>query len=272
MWKNYLRRKVIRFEIKRIILESGLRLCNFSYLIFQRVTMKDLEAINKNLVKTLNELQSLCNRYQEIINDKSTSEDTKNRLIDGLDFRGVHIDDLCLTFTLPGYDDYDIVDHGSDIPVNLENLQEYIDMVVHRYAVMSIETQTQSFREGLNQVRSFFLINQFVDIDKLKCFRPEEFEIIICGDSLEEWNLDYLKEHVKPAHGYGPGNSTYLNFLKFLSLLKNEQKREFLMFTIGSPRLPLGGLKTLSPKLTIVKKIPPYPDQSPNDILPSVMT
>jgi E3 ubiquitin-protein ligase TRIP12 len=44
------------------------------------------------------------------------------------------------------------------------------------------------------------------------------------------------------------------------------------MFTIGAPRLPLGGLKNLSPKLTVVKKLPMSEGQNPDLILPSVMT
>jgi len=44
------------------------------------------------------------------------------------------------------------------------------------------------------------------------------------------------------------------------------------MFTIGAPRLPIGGLKGLNPKLTIVKKIPDDVNQFADAILPSVMT
>ena len=97
-------------------------------------------------------------------------------------------------------------------------------------------------------------------------------ELVICGDKLENWTLEYLKEHVVPSHGYGRGSETFVNFLKTLVEMDEEKKREFLLFTIGAPRLPIGGLKGLSPPLTVVKKIPSYPDQSPDFLLPSVMT
>jgi len=54
------------------------------------------------------------------------------------------------------------------------------------------------------------------------------------------------------------------------SLDKDEQKR-FLIFTTGASRLPLGGFKALSPKLTVVKKSMNGND-NPDHFLPTVMT
>lgn len=73
-------------------------------------------------------------------------------------------------------------------------------------------------------------------------------------------------------HGYHAGSQTFVNFLEVLSEFTEDQKREFLLFTIGAPRLPLGGLKSLSPKLTVVKKHPQNESQPADTILPSVMT
>lgn len=109
-------------------------------------------------------------------------------------------------------------------------------------------------------------------MDKLACFLPAEMELVICGNKLETWTLEYLKENIVPLHGYSHGSQTFVNFLQVLNEFTEEQKREFLMFTIGAPRLPLGGLKNLSPRLTVVKKLPHSEKQSADSILPSVMT
>jgi E3 ubiquitin-protein ligase TRIP12 len=109
-------------------------------------------------------------------------------------------------------------------------------------------------------------------MDKLACFLPSEMEMVICGTKLELWAVEYLKENIAPMHGYSQGSQTFNNFLEVLSEFTEDQKREFLMFTIGAPRLPLGGLKNLSPKLTVVKKHPHNESQSSDSILPSVMT
>jgi E3 ubiquitin-protein ligase TRIP12 len=54
--------------------------------------------------------------------------------------------------------------------------------------------------------------------------------------------------------------------------LNHEERRKFLKFVTGSPRLPNGGFSTLDPKLTVVLKKPLNSKESPDDILPSVMT
>ena len=97
-------------------------------------------------------------------------------------------------------------------------------------------------------------------------------ELVVCGTKLEQWTLQYLRETIAPLHGYHAGSQTFLNFLEVLSEFTEDQKREFLLFTIGAPRLPLGGLKSLSPKLTVVKKHPQSEAQPADAILPSVMT
>ena len=53
-------------------------------------------------------------------------------------YNGVALEDLCLVFTLPGYDDFELVPGGAEIDVSLENLQEYIDSVIKFYLVDSI--------------------------------------------------------------------------------------------------------------------------------------
>lgn len=83
--------------------------------------------------------------------------------------------------------------------------------------------------------------------------------------------MAYLKQNILASHGYGQGSSAFLMFLEVLSEMGIDDKRQFLMFTIGAPRLPLGGLAGLCPKLTVVKKIP-SDYQNSDDLLPSVMT
>ena len=63
-----------------------------------------------------------------------------------------------------------------------------------------------------------------------------------------------------------------MNFLKFISELSLEDRRKFLKFVTGSPRLPNGGFAALDPKLTLVLKKPISALENADDILPSVMT
>jgi len=71
----------------------------------------------------------------------------------------------------------------------------------------------------------------------------------------KKWNRKTLLEHVIPDHGYNQESPAFLNFIEYMEGLDKDKLRNFLLFITGSPRLPLGGLKSLRPKLTIVKRI-----------------
>ena len=58
--------------------------------------------------------------------------ETKNRLIQGVKtVSGTSLQDLSFYFTLPGHDDIELVRDGKDTLLALENVQEYIDLVLH---------------------------------------------------------------------------------------------------------------------------------------------
>jgi len=82
-----------------------------------------------------------------------------------------------------------------------------------------------------------------------------------------------------------------LNFVEILNEFNADERKNFMKFVTGCPRLPKGGnfsnfdyrelkvllllikgFKNLNPKLTVVKKSPNQPNQTSDHILPSVMT
>ena len=238
--------------------------CFWKVVLGRRVGLNDLGTLNESLMKTLSDMQALANRYQLASNkliggSVDELEEVKKTLL----YNGVSVEDLCLVFTLPGYEDNELIPQGSKKDVNLDNLELYVDLVIKTYLVDSILPYVEAFREG---------ISMFVSLNKLACFLPSELELVVCGTRTETWSMEYLKENITPLHGYSVGSHSFLNFLEVLSEFSEDQKREFLMFAIGAPRLPLGGLKNLSPKLTVVKKLPQNDKQAADNILPSVMT
>lgn len=95
---------------------------------------------------------------------------------------------------------------------------------------------------------------------------------------------------MKADHGYNLDSKTVRNLLQVMSGYTPSERREFLQFVTGSPKLPIGGktiiyqsphvdpkanwfsgFKSLTPLLTVVCKAsePPY---TSDDYLPSVMT
>jgi E3 ubiquitin-protein ligase TRIP12 len=80
-----------------------------------------------------------------------------------------------------------------------------------------------------------------------------------------------LRDSIKADHGYYIGSRVIVQFTQMLSEFTAEERRLFLSFCTGSPRLPIGGFKALNPPLTIVRKSVEK-SVDVNKCLPSVMT
>lgn len=141
-----------------------------------------------------------------------------------------------MTYVLPGCDSVELRKNGKEIDVDIHNLQEYIDLVLHYTFHETIKMQISAFKKGFNSI---------FPIESLKPFSSAvELEDMICGTTKndEEWkNPSLLMESVVPSLGYHSKSSEYLNFIKFLTELDLAERRMFLKFVTGSPRLPHGG-------------------------------
>ena len=87
-------------------------------------------------------------------------------------------------------------------------------------------------------------------------------------------SVQYLMENTHCDHGYTNSSRAVQYFFSVLSQMNSTEQRLFLKFVTGCVKLPSGGLKALSPKMTIVLKPVPSdaPSLSPDMFLPSVMT
>ncbi|KAI3718307.1 hypothetical protein L6452_19171 [Arctium lappa] len=236
----------------------------YKLVLGQELDLHDISLFDAEFGKTLQELQALVCRkqYLESIHDR-------NEILN-LRFRGAPVEDLCLDFTLPGYPDF-VLKSGDD-NVDLNNLEEYISLVVDATVKTGITRQMEAFRAGFNQV---------FDISALQFFSPSELDYLLCGRG-ELWEADTLVEHIKFDHGYTSKSPAVVNLLEIMGEFNPEQQRAFCQFVTGAPRLPPGGLAVLNPKLTIVRKHSSTANnaasnaaglsESADDDLPSVMT
>jgi E3 ubiquitin-protein ligase TRIP12 len=94
-------------------------------------------------------------------------------------------------------------------------------------------------------------------------------------------------DSIKADHGFNMDSKSVKNLLQTMSELTLPERRDFLQFTTGSPKLPIGGMyscsliakfadertgfKSLTPMFTVVCK-PSEPPYTSDDYLPSVMT
>lgn len=175
---------------------------------------------------------------------------------------GCPIEDLNLDFTLPGYSTIELKKGGKYILTKLENLDQYVKLLRHWTLREGVRRQMEAFRSGFEAI---------VPLHYLRIFYPEELDALFCGSGYQIWDVRMLMDACKTDHGFTHESVQIKYLFEILSSYNADEQRKFLQFITGSPRLPYGGLKSLSPPLTIVRKTL-EPGQNPDHFLPSVMT
>lgn len=175
---------------------------------------------------------------------------------DGL-FDGAPIEALGLDFTLPGAAQVPLVAGGDGVPVTRDNAAQYValvrDLTVGRGVAAQCEALVRGFRSVLDA--------------PLDLFTPPELLDLLCGHD-EPWSIESLRAAVRVDHGYSAlEQGPVAHLLRTLADFDANERRQFLMFATGAPRLPLGGLA--STKLTVVKKELPLGVDA-DHVLPSV--
>ncbi|KAG9090716.1 Ubiquitin fusion degradation protein 4 [Ceratobasidium sp. UAMH 11750] len=150
---------------------------------------------------------------------------------------------------------------GKDTPVTDSNVEEYVREVIDAVIGRGVQTQTQAFRAGFSKV--------FPATD-LQSFSSDELDLLF-GNAEEDWTAETLTEALKADHGFNVDSSAIRDLISVMSSYDESARRAFLQFITGSPKLPIGGFRGLSPQLTVVRK-PHEPPLKADDYLPSVMT
>lgn len=173
----------------------------------------------------------------------------------------VDIEDLSLSFVLPGYPTYELIPNGADTIVTSGNVDLYISKVVENFVFRGVYHQVKAFVNGFSEV---------FPISSLSIFTSDDLNEIF-GSSQEDWSREALADAIKPNHGYNQDSVTIERLINVLIDLSIENRRKFLKFLTGSPRLPIGGFKSMRPEFTVVRKYA-EDDLTSDDYLPSVMT
>lgn len=246
------------------MLDIPLSLVFYKWLLGQEhsLTSSDLQHLDPVVAKSFQQLEDVLHQKQRILTDKSHTDESRQLALESLTMDGCSIEDLDINFTLPGYSNIELKKGGQDITVTQDNLEEYLQLVVHWSQVEGVSRQFEAFREGFEEIFT---------LSTLQSFYPEELEQLFCGNKKEVWDVKMLMECCRPDHGY-THDSRAVNFLfEVLSCYDDVEQRQFLQFVTGSPRLPVGGFRSLNPPLTIVRKSFEG-TENPDNFLPSVMT
>lgn len=171
------------------------------------------------------------------------------------------LESLSLDFTLPGQASYELHANGANDTVNPGNVNQYIAEVLDHTLSTGIKAQVHAFRAGFDLI---------FPTSAMSTFTPEEMALLF-GNQEEDWSETTLLSSIKPDHGYNGDSATFRDVIALMSQFDTTERRDFLQWLTGSPKLPIGGFMGLHPQLTIVKR-PPDSNVSADHTLPSVMT
>ncbi|KAI2705110.1 hypothetical protein CBS147317_2062 [Penicillium roqueforti] len=220
-----------------------------------------VKLVDHDLAKSLVMLKEFVNAKNVIEANQSLSPALKSEAVQNITVHGASVDDLGLDFTLPGYPAIELISDGANVPLTIENIDTYIERVIDMTLGSGVRRQVDAFRAGFSQVFPF---------SSLCAFTPSEL-VMLFGQADEDWSIETLMDSIKADHGFNMDSRSVRNLLQTMSELDNQQRRDFLQFVTGSPKLPIGGFKSLTPIFTVVCRPSEHP-YTPDDYLPSVMT
>ncbi|KAJ5304851.1 uncharacterized protein N7443_004511 [Penicillium atrosanguineum] len=220
-----------------------------------------VKAVDEDLAKSLVMLKRFVKAKHSIEEDKTISAHDKSRAIQNIIVDDARVEDLSLDFTLPGYPAIELIPDGANVPLTIDNVDQYIERVIEKTLGSGVRRQVDAFRTGFSQVFPY---------SALRAFTPNEL-VMLFGQAEEDWSMETLTDSIKADHGFNMDSKSVRNLLQTMSELDNQQRRDFLQFVTGSPKLPIGGFKSLTPIFTVVCR-PSEPPYTPDDYLPSVMT
>ncbi|XP_033735284.1 E3 ubiquitin-protein ligase HECTD1-like isoform X2 [Pecten maximus] len=218
----------------------------------------DFELIDPHRATFLRQLRELVSKKQRILKDKTLSPDQKNILIQQLGLQNpsvpgaiYRIEDMGLTFQFNpsskvyGYMSYDLKSNAEE-EVNLENVDEYVDLVTDFCINSGIRHQLDAFKAGFDEVFS---------MDKLHSFSPTELATLMCGEQAPVWSREDVLNYTEPKLGYTRDSPGFQRFVNVMTSLSADERKAFLQFTTGCSSLPPGGFANLHPRLTVVRKV-----------------
>ncbi|ESL10980.1 hypothetical protein TRSC58_01279 [Trypanosoma rangeli SC58] len=172
------------------------------------------------------------------------------------------IEDLSLDFTLPGDDPIELVKGGANKPVTSANLFEYCDAVTEFILHKGVERVMRAIRTGFHD---------YIPLCALRLLTVAELHETLHGHAALV-TIEDLEANCQADHGYTMTCSHVRQLFEIIASFNEEEQRRFFLFLTGSVHLPVGGLASLRPKFTIVRKTSSEPKVREQDQLPSAMT
>ena len=205
-----------------------------------------VKLVDPDLASALTVMKRFANQWEAA---KSYTGPSTSEHEEALNHIKAQVDDLALDFTLPGYPHIELIPNGSNTPLTTDNLDLYIEKVIDMTLVTGVKPQLDAFRSGFSQVFAY---------SALKAFTPNEL-VMLFGQVEEDWSIESmffspfydlgggadflsaLMDSIKADHGFNMDSRSVRNLLQTMSQFTLQERRDFLQFVTGSPKLPIGG-------------------------------
>lgn len=137
------------------LLDMSFNKCFLMWLINQEglFDLSHVKLVDESLWKSLTKLITVCEQFDTVREDATIDASTRATQLAACTLDGCSIEDLCLSFTLPGHDDIELCEGGATKDVTLENLREYVNAIVEMTLVTGVERQMHAVIEGFEKVR-----------------------------------------------------------------------------------------------------------------------
>lgn len=226
----------------------------------QRLNLNDLKDVMPSLVKFVDTLVTLNKEAEQIKNDISLTSEQQKDALSKLEYDGCPFEDLCIHFTVPGFHDIEMVEGGAEKLLNGDNIEEYLQLIIWWLLYKGPQEKIECIRSGYTSILND---EYFVSI------LPEDLEEMLCGIDVEPWTIEELRQYCVLSKGLTFESPVIKYLFQTLLTFSLDEKKQFLKFVTGSPNLPVGGLYSLKPRLTIDTFLT---DGNPNRYLPMAMT
>jgi len=250
--------KMLGKFVARSMIDSRIIDVNFNPIFFRigdestavRPSLGAVKSVDPVVARSLMTVKKFALAKKEIDEDPNRTAAQKVSDTESIVVDKIRIDDLYLDFTLPGYPEIELIPNGSQTQVTIDNVDLYLERVIDMTLGSGVRRQVDAFRAGFSQVFPY---------SALSAFTPDEL-CTLFGRVDEDWSLESkqfwsrhdvfsstanyflaLMDSVKADHGYNMDSKTVKNLLQAMSELTPTQRRDFLQFTTGSPKLPIGG-------------------------------
>lgn len=226
------------------------------------LSIDDLARMDSTVHRFMEQLLQLVHNKHAINHNNNLSSDEKCSQVKSLLLDGCSLEELSLNFCVPGHPMVEMMKGGRDEWLDVHNVEQYVKLSLEWLLQLGPERQLEALKEGFESL---------IPLTSLNIFYPHELDTLFCGNPFEAWTPQHLSIYCRVDHGFDLSSAPVQFLFQVLHSFTAQQQRMFLQFSTGSPRLPVGGLKSLSPSLTIVRKS--IGAQEDADLfLPSVMT